>query len=359
MPYLCLGSVYCRLGQYEKAVEAFRESLRRTPDSGIPYGALAFSLLAVQRFDEAKRIGQQAQSRKLEDLWLRQALYHIGFAEGDPSAMAEQQQWFGSKPSFENVGLALASYTEAYAGHTGRARELTQRAVDSAVQADNKEGGAVYLANAALQQAAYGNAFDSRQSATKALSLAPTSAGVESEATLALAMAGEAARARSLAKDLEKRSPLDTQVRSLWLPAIRAQLALKENNTAEALEDLQVSSPLELGLIPFVLNVSCLYPVYLRGEAYLAAGQGRPAATEFQKILDPCGIVANCWTGALAHLGVARANALQSRTTQGAESDAARVRALYAYKEFLTLWKDADADIPILKQAKTEYAQLL
>ncbi len=138
-----------------------------------------------------------------------------------------------------------------------------------------------------------------------------------------------------------------------------AQLALKEKNPAEALQYLQASSPLELAMIPVTLNLSCLYHVYLRGEAYLAAGQGPRAAAEFQKILDHSGLVWNCWTGALAHLGVARANALQSRTTQGAESDAARVRALYAYKEFLTLWKDADADIPILKQAKTEYEQLL
>jgi tetratricopeptide (TPR) repeat protein len=359
LPYLCLGSVYCRLGQYEKAVEAFSQSVRRTPDSGLPYGALAISLLAVQRFDEAKRIGQQALSRKLDDLWLRQALYDIGFAEGDPSAMAEQQQWFGSNPSFENLGLALASDTEAYVGHIRQARELTQRAVDSAVQADNREGGALYQANAALQQAAYGNVVESRQSAAKALRLAPTSAGVQSVAALALARAGEAARARSLAQDLEKRLPLDTQMRSLWLPAIQAQLSLKEKNPAEALQDLQASLPLELGGTSFVVNESCLYQVYLRGEAYLAHGQGRPAAGEFQKILDHSGIVANCWTGALAHLGVARANALQSRTTQGVESDAARVRALDAYKAFLTLWKDADADIPILKEATTEYAQLL
>jgi hypothetical protein len=272
--------------------------------------------------------------------------------------MAEQEQWFAGKPTFDSVGFALASDTEAYVGHTGHSRELTQRAVDSAVQADNREGGALYLVNAALQQAAYGNAVESRQSAAKALKLAPTSPGVESEAALALAMAGEAARAGSLAQDLEKRFPLDTQMRSLWLPAIQAQLALREKNPAEAIEDLQASSPLEFGLIPFLASVSCLYPVYLRGEAYLATGQGHPAAAEFQKILDHSGIVQNCWTGALAHLGVARANALQSRTTQGAESDAARVRALYAYKDFLTLWKDADPDIPILTEAKAEYSQL-
>jgi tetratricopeptide (TPR) repeat protein len=147
-------------------------------------------------------------------------------------------------------------------------------------------------------------------------------------------------------------------MQSLWLPAIQAQLALDRKNPALALNALQAASPIELGQIPFVLNVSCLYTVYVRGEAYLAAGQGSAAAAEFQKILDHSGIVWNCWTGALAHLGVARANALQSRTSHGADADAARVQALTAYKDFLALWKDADPDIPILKQAKAEYAKL-
>jgi hypothetical protein len=144
----------------------------------------------------------------------------------------------------------------------------------------------------------------------------------------------------------------------LWLPATRAQLALDRKNPALAINSLQAASPIELGLIQFVANISCLYPTYIRGEAYLAAGQGGAAAAEFQKILDHSGIVWNCWTGASAHLGLARANALQSRTSQGADADAARVRVLAAYKDFLTLWEDADPDIPILKQAKAEYAKL-
>jgi hypothetical protein len=147
-------------------------------------------------------------------------------------------------------------------------------------------------------------------------------------------------------------------MQSLWLPAIQAQLALDKRNPAAALNDLQAAIPVELGQINFVANISCLYHVYVRGEAYLAAGQGSAAAAEFQKIIDHSGIVWNCWTGALAHLGVARANALESRTTQGADADAARVRALAAYKDFLTLWKDADPDIPVLKEAKAEYAKL-
>jgi hypothetical protein len=147
-------------------------------------------------------------------------------------------------------------------------------------------------------------------------------------------------------------------MQSLWLPAIQAQLALDRKNPTAAVNALQAATPIELGSIVFVINISCLYPTYVRGEAYLAAGQGSDAAAEFQKIIDHSGIVWNCWTGALAHLGVARANALQSRTSQGADADAARVRALAAYRDFLTLWKDADPDIPILKQAKAEYAKL-
>jgi eukaryotic-like serine/threonine-protein kinase len=262
-------------------------------------------------------------------------------------------------PPEENSGLALASDTEAYAGHLGKARELTKRAVDSAIRADSKETGAGYLAIAAQREAAYGNLAEARQAAAEALKLVPTSQGVKVEAALAFAMAGETARAESMAQDLGKRFPLDTQMQSLWLPAIQAQLALDKKNPASALTALQAAAPpIELGQISFVVNISCLYPVYVRGEAYLAAGQGSAAAAEFQKIIDHSGIVWNCWTGALAHLGVARANALQSRTSQGADADAARVRALAAYKDFLALWKDADPDIPILKQAKAEYAKL-
>jgi hypothetical protein len=149
-------------------------------------------------------------------------------------------------------------------------------------------------------------------------------------------------------------------MQSLWLPAIQAQLALDKKNPSAALNlnAPRPNDPIELALIQFVANISCLYPVYVRGQAYLAAGQGNAAAAEFQTILDHSGIVWNCWTGALAHLGLARANALQSRTSQGADADAARVRALNAYKDFFALWNTADPNIPVLKEAKAEYARL-
>jgi tetratricopeptide (TPR) repeat protein len=353
--YINLGLLFSRQGQYEKAAETARQALHLAPDKGREN--LANYALALQCFDETWQIIHEAQARKLDDFALHNALYALAFLGADSKAMAEQQQWFAGKPE-ENFGLALASDTEAYGGHLGKARELTKRAVDSAIRADSKETEALWQAIAAQWEAAYGYAAEARQSAAAALKLAPASKEAEVEAALAFAMAGDTARAESLAQDLGKRFPLDTQMQSLWLPAIQAQLALQRKNPIPALNALQAASPIELGSIPFVANISCLYPTYIRGEAYLAAGQGTQAAAEFQKILDHNGIVWNCWTGALAHLGVARANALQLRTSQGADADAARVRALAAYKDFLTLWKDADPDIPILKEAKAEYAKL-
>jgi eukaryotic-like serine/threonine-protein kinase len=352
------GLLYAQEGQYEKAAELTREALRSAPSNLGWLENFAIYHLALQRFDEAQQVADDAQTQKLDDYILHDDLYILGFLRADFAAMAKQQDWFAGRPE-QYWGLALASDTEAYAGHLGRARELTKRAMASAIRVDNKENGAIWQAVAAQRDAAYGNPAEARQSATEALQLAPASQGVEDEVALAFAMAGDTARAESLAQDLGKRFPLDTQMQSLWLPAVRAQLALDKRDPVSALSALQAaSSPIELGLIIFVNNISCLYPTYVRGEAYLAAGQGSAAAAEFQKIIDHSGIVWNCWTGALAHLGVARANALESRTSEGADRDAARVRALAAYKDFLTLWKDADPDIPVLKQAKAEYAKL-
>jgi eukaryotic-like serine/threonine-protein kinase len=356
--YRSLATACAAQGQYEKAAEVAREALRLAPDHVAMYGNLVNYSLALQRFNDVRQIIHEAQARKLDDVLLHDALYALAFLGADSGAMAEQERWFASQPDYENDGLALASNTETYVGKVATARELIERAVESAVRADNKENGATYLANAALQQAAYGNTTESRQLAAKASKLAPMSRGVESEVALAFAMAGDTARAESLAQDLAKRFPLDTQIQSLWLPPIHAQLALDRKNATFNLNAPDAASTNELGQIAIAPSLSCLYPAYVRGEAYLAAGRGRAAAAEFQKIIDHSGIVWNCWTGALAHLGVARANALQSRTSQGTDADAARVRALAAYKDFLTLWKDADPDIPILKEAKVEYAKL-
>jgi serine/threonine protein kinase/DNA-binding winged helix-turn-helix (wHTH) protein/tetratricopeptide (TPR) repeat protein len=356
--HLDLGNVYTSRGQYQMAAEAYRESLLLAPDNVDPYDDLVNSLLALQRFDEAREVIQQAPARKLDSDLLHNALYGLAFLRADSPAMAEQQRWFAGKPEFENEGLSLESDTEAYAGHLSKAQGLTKRSVDSAIRADSKENGAIWQENAALREAAFGNDPETRQAVAEGVKLAPKSQGVDVEAALALAIAGDTARAESMARDLNKRFPLDAQMQALWLSAIRAQLALDRKDPAGALNDLEVAGPIELGQISFVANISCLYPTYVRGEAYVAAGQASAAAAEFQKIIDHSGIVWNCWTGALAHLGLARAHALKSRKSQGADAAAARVRALSAYKDFLTLWKEADPDIPILKQAKAEYAKL-
>jgi eukaryotic-like serine/threonine-protein kinase len=356
--YVNLGLVYAAEGQYEKAAEITKQAASFAPGSVSEYENLANDALALQHFDEAVRVIREAQQRNIDDFILHNALYALAFIGTDSAAMAQQQQWFAGKPEFENVGLALASYSEAYAGHLSKSRELTKQAVSSAVRADNKENAAVYLAIAAQREAAFGNPAQARQAAAETLKISPASQGAESEAALALAMAGDSVRAESLAQDLDKRFPLDTQMQSLLLPPIQAQLALNRNDPAAALTALQATAPVELGQIPFVNNISCLDSVYVRGEAYLAAGQGSAASAEFQKILDHGGIVWNCWTGALAHLGLARASALQARNSQAADAPAARLRALAAYKDFLTLWKDADPEVPILKQAKAEYARL-
>jgi eukaryotic-like serine/threonine-protein kinase len=352
-----LANVYLVKGQFEKSVEEYLESVRLFPDEVPAYAGLSEALLNLQRFDEARQRIQQAQARKIDDSALHFVLYGLAFLRTDAAAMADQQQWFAGQPE-ENAGFSLASDTEAYAGHLNKARELTKRSVDSAIHADSKETGAIWLENSALREVAFGNLSDAKLATASGLKLDTASQGTVAEAALAYAMAGDTARAESLAQDLNKRYPLNTQMQSLWLPAIQAQLALNRKNGALALDTLQTTSTIEFGSIPSGLNGSCLYSTYIRGEAYLAAGQGKEAAAEFQKILDHSGIVWNCWTGALAHLGVARANALQAKTSQGADADAARVRALAAYKDFLTLWKDADPDIPILKQAKAEYAKL-
>jgi eukaryotic-like serine/threonine-protein kinase len=356
--YNDLGIVFGQLGQYEKAAEMAKQSLRLIPDELADYANLVNDTLALQRFDEARQIIHEALARKVDDFLLHEALYALAFFRADSPGMAEQEQRLGGNPDYENFGLALASDTEAYDGHLGKARELTRRAVESAIRVDSKESGAISQAIAAQREAAYGYPAEARLAATQALKLTPDSQAVEVEAALAFAMAGDTARAESLTQELGKRFPLDTQMQSLWLPAIRTQLALDRTNPAFVLNSAQVGSAIELGSISFVLNLSCLYSTYVRGKAYLAAGQGSNAAAEFQKILDHSGIVWNCWTGASARLGVARADALQARTSQGADSDAARTRALAAYKDFLTLWKDADSDIPILKQAKAEYTKL-
>ena len=367
--YNNLGIIAAQLGDYEKAADMVRQAVRLGGNSVFYYENLSTFTMALGRFDEARQATQEAKAKKMDTANIHANLYTIAFLTADSASLAEQQRWFDAQSDYASWGLSLSSDTEAYAGHAAKAQELIRKAADSAIRADDKESGAVDLAYFGLQQAAFGNAAEARQLAAEALKLAPASPGAALGAALAFAAAGDTARAEALAQDLGNRYPLGTQMQQLWLPSIHASLALRRKNPSQALAVLQPASTAELGLIPFFNNyISCLYPVYLRGEAYLEAGEGSAAAAEFRKILDHGGIVGNCWTGALARLGVARANAMQFRAgsraaashaqSSSADIDAARVRALAAYRDFLTLWKDADPDIPIYRQARAEYAGL-
>jgi pentatricopeptide repeat protein len=342
-PHMFLtGLIYPVFGQYEKGVEEGRDAVHLNPDSSISYSILMSSYIALNRLDEAKATYGQALERKVNHPSLHSDLYQIAFLQNDAAGMEQQVAWSADKPGVEDKLLSLEADTAAYSGRLRTARELSRRAMDSAVRAGEKETTATYSATSGLREALFGNLAEARRGATLAIG---GSAGRDAQygAALALAYAGDDKRAQTLTDDLGKRFPEDTLVQFNYLPTLRAKLAVNRGNASEALESLRAAVPYELGD-----GWTGLYPVYVRGQAYLAAHQGSEAAAEFQKILDHRGIVLNEPTGALAHLGLARAYAMQG--------DTAKARA--TYQDFFTLWKDADPDIPILKQAKTEYAKL-
>jgi eukaryotic-like serine/threonine-protein kinase len=342
-----LGTNYMILGHYEKAATETREALRLEPNFGVGYGNLGEIYLALNRFDEARTATEDAQRRKLEVFPLHLNLYALAFFQSDAAVMKQQADWAIGKPGAEDWMLSLESDTEAWFGRLGKARELSRQAVQRARRSDEKEPAALWQANAAIREALLGNADVARQNAAAAAALAPGSHDAEAQAALAYALAGDAAHAQSLADDLAKRFPQDTLVQSVWLPTIRARIETGRKNPA-LIELLQAAAPYELGMLSGSAVNSCLYPVYVRAEAHLSAQQSQLAAAEFQKILNHHGLLWNCATGALAHLGLARAYAMQG--------DTAKARA--AYQNFFALWKDADADIPVLIAAKAEYATL-
>jgi eukaryotic-like serine/threonine-protein kinase len=342
-PPLNVGSIYTELGQYDKALAEAREALHLGPGSGKYYANLVGAYLVLNRLDEARATAKEAQARKLDSPYLRVTLYALAFLQNDAVGMAQQVAWSAGKAGAEDVLLAYEADTAAYSGRLGKAREVSRRAVASAERAQEKEVAGSYEAEAALREALFGNAAQARERVAAALRLSNGRDG-QFGAALALAVAGDTARAQPLADDLARRFPEDTVMHFNYLPTIRAQLALSRDDSSKAIEALQAAVPYELGSV----GNSALYPVYVRGEAYLAGHQGTEAAAEFQKILDQRGVVLNEPIGALAHRGLARAYAMRG--------DTGKARA--AYQDFFTLWKDADPDIPIIIAAKSEYAQL-
>jgi serine/threonine protein kinase/Flp pilus assembly protein TadD len=347
-----LGAIYGSLGQFEKALTETGEALRLDA-SGLSYAALVGAYVLLNRLGEAQATAEEAQAKNHDSSFLRFFLYQVAFLRNDAAGEAQQAAWSAGKPGVEDVLLTLEADTAAFSGRLGRAREFSRRAVASAERAEEKETAGEYEAGSAVREALFGNAVEARQRAAVALGL---SAGRDLQygAALALALAGDAARAQALADDLGKRFPEDTEVQLNYLPTVHAQLMLTRNDSLKAIEILQAASPYELGDVGY----GSLYPIYVRGEAYLAAHQGSEAAPEFQKILGHRGVVQNEPIGALAHLGLARAYALEAVSAAPADADATRAKSRAAYNDFLTLWKDADPDIPILMEAKAEYANL-
>ncbi len=341
-----LGSIYAQLGQYEKAVAETREALRLEPNAVNGYGNLATSYLALNRPDDAKKAIEQAQERKLDGDYLHQVMYCLAFLKGDTSEMERQVEWAAGKPGSEDLLLSFQSDTEAYYGRLVRARDFSRRAVDSAVRDDSKETAALWQVNAALREAEFGNPAAAKPGVAAALALAP-GRDVKLFAALTLARIGETAGAKAIVEELEKDYPSNTVLKVYWLPTVKAAMELHGNDSTQAVVFLEAAAPYELGQPP-QLQLGTMYPVYIRGQAQIAAHNGAAAATEFQKFLDHRGDTLNFPLGALAHLGLARAYAMQGDTA----------KAKTAYQDFLGLWNDADPDIPILIAAKSEYAKL-
>ncbi len=344
LPHRDLGVNQAELGQFDQALVEDEAALRLEPDNLTNYGNVFAVYMALNRINDAKNIVDTATTRKLDGLALRWALYILAFFRGDQGQMVQQVAWAAGKPGSEDPMLSTQSDTEAYYGRIGAARDFSRRAVDSAVRADSKETAAIWRVNAALREAEFGNAAQAKQAVGAAMALAP-GRDVKVITSLTLARAGDTARALALVEELQKSDPLNTVLKVYWLPTIKAAIELNRGNTAQALDLLQSVAPYELGGPP---PLGPLYAVYLRGQANLAAHQGPAAAAEFQKILDHRTIVGNFPLGALARLGLARAYAMQGDTA----------KARTAYEDFLTLWKNADPDIPVLKEAKVEYAKL-
>jgi len=345
-PVSYLGLVSDFLGNFEKALEEAKEAIRLDPDDGYDYVNLAGEYMNLNRLDEAEAVFKQAEERKLEKQYMLFDRYVLAFLKADTAQMTSLAASALGKPGAEDLLLFMQADTEAWYGKLERARELTRRAMDSAQHNDAKESAAMYQAVAGLREVESGNRAQARANVGVALKLA-SNRDVRAIAALVLARAGDTAAAEKLAAELDKAFPLDTLVQRYWLPTIRAGVALDRKDTRQAIELLRASSMIELST-PTLRAAMALCPVYVRGEAYLVLEDGNAAAAEFQKFIDHRGVVANFPWGALARLGLARAYVIQGEST----------KARTAYQDFLTLWKDADPDIPILKQAKTEYARL-
>src|ERR1700730_1849291 len=346
IPHINLGANATALGQYEKAVAENQEGVRLEPNNVAGVSNLGQDYLALNRVDDAKATFDQGQTRKLDGGGLRQWMYYLAFLRGDLAQMQQQVAWSAGKPGAEDPLLSAQSDTDAYYGRLTKARAFSRRAVDSDCRADSSETAALWQVNAALREAEFGKQAEAKQGVAAALVLA-RGRDVKLLAALTLARLGETTRAKTMDEELEKSDASNTVLKLYWIPTLRAAIDLNKGDFAQALVILEAAAPYELGEPPPTAP-GTLYPAYLRGQAQLMAHNGAAAASEFQKLIDHRGVVLNFPMGALARLGLARAYAISK--------DGAKSRT--AYQDFFALWRDADPDIPVLKEAKAEYAKL-
>jgi eukaryotic-like serine/threonine-protein kinase len=345
-PQNFLWLVYLALGEYEKAHNAAQQAVNLNPGSANNYINLIYADQWIDRLDEAKAAAEEAHVKHLDSPWTPLLLYSLHFLRHDGTGMEREAANAMGKPGIDDQMLFLESETAAFGGEFAKSRELTRGAADSAQRTGEEETAAEYLGHASVREALAGNMDWAKQEA-KAAMMRANSRQPNGFSAIVLALAGDSSQAARLSDDLRKNFSADTIVECDYLPMIRAATALRSGNAGRAVEALAAAEPYELGHTNSSFTFA-LYPVYLRGIAYLAEKQGAPAAREFQKILDHVGVVGNEPIGALARLELGRAYALSGDTA----------RSKTAYQGFFTLWKNADPDMPILKQAKAEYAKL-
>jgi tetratricopeptide (TPR) repeat protein len=342
-PHINLGVIYQQLGQYDKAVIETKEALRLVRRA-TTYGNLAFEYIALDKLNDAEKLLRQAQVEGFDGIDIRGTLYLLAFRRGDRGGMEQQLAWAAGRVGDEDAMLSGQADTEAYYGHLTRARDYSRRASESAARGGSKETAALWQVSAGLREAEFESKAAARQNVATALSLR-SGRDVKLLAALTLARAGDTAKAKSLVEQLDRTASTDTMLKLYCLPTVHGAIEVSKNNPLQGIQALEAAAPYELG---GPLTFPYLSPVWVRGQAYLAAHNGVAAAAEFQKLIDHPGIVLNQPIGPLAHLGLGRAYALSGEN----------VKARVAYQNFLTLWKDADPDIPILIAAKSEYAKL-
>ena len=345
-PYGNLGNDYALMGYYDLAASATHQAVQLSPDFVTFNGNLESDYVATNRLQDARALYDNAVARGVDGVALHFARYCVAFLEGDTRTMQQQVAWASERPGAEDWLLSAESDTAAYFGRLSKAHDFSQSAADSAKRSGTAETAALWEMNEALRLGELGYPDRARREASRALTLAEEP-DVKLMAALVFARSDDAADAGRLADSLNRGFPSNTLMQSYWLSTIRAAIQLDGANCARAIELLRQTKPYELGTTD-IFQVGTMYPVYLRGLIYLKDGQADSAAAEFQRILDHRGVVVNFVFSALAHLQLARARALSH------DDDSSRK----AYRDFLTLWRGADPEVPILKQAKAEYAKL-